>query len=521
MIKIRKRNLAAIDIGTNSFHLVVAEADILSGRFHTLARDKEIVRLSSGSTDMKYIHEEAMVRGLSVLKRFSDLAQTYGAPVRAVATSAVREALNRDEFIRRARIETGINVEIASGTEEARLIHLGVLQALPVIRKRILLIDIGGGSTEILIAKGRRIFYSNSIKLGAVRLMQRFFPSETLNRKSVSECRKYVQGMLGPIVREIKDHPFDIAIGTSGTIMNIANIFRARGSKNGEASLNGFRITDSDLCDVADVILGMTAPADRLRIAGLDPKRADIIAAGAILVSSIVREFDLQELVISDFGLREGVLFDSIEKLHPKKSVDPLHDLRFQSAVHLAERCQYEKKHSHQVTRLALSLFLQTQRLHYLGEEEREFLESAALLHEIGLFVSHDSHHRHSYYLIRNAELAGFTENEKAIIANIARYHRKSYPKFKHEGFGLLSPEDQAIVLKLASILRIADGLDRSHASAVDHLNVRITDGQIHITAFCNRKHDPSMEQWGAERNQELFEKTFNIKLKVSIRLIS
>lgn len=520
-MKIRKRNLAAIDIGTNSFHLVIAEADVISGRFHTLARDKEIVRLGSGSTDMKYIHEEAMVRGLSVLKRFSDLARTYGAPVRAVATSAVREALNRDEFIRRVRIETGIIVEIASGTEEARLIHLGVLQALPVIRKRILLIDIGGGSTEILIAKGRRIFYSNSIKLGAVRLMQRFFPSETLNRKSVSECRKYVQGMLGPIVREIKVHPFDIAIGTSGTIMNLANILQSRKPKTGDASLNGVRISASDLYGVADEILGRPASADRLRIAGLDPKRADIISAGAILASSIFREFDLQELVISDFGLREGVLLDSIEKLHPKKSIDPLHDLRFQSSVHLAERCRYEKKHSHQVTRLALSLFLQTERLHNLGEEQREFLESAALLHEIGLFVSHDSHHRHSYYLIRNAELAGFTENEKAVIANIARYHRKSHPKFKHEEFGTLSPEDQDVVLKLASILRIADGLDRSHASAVDHLKVRIIDGHLNLTAFCNRKHNPSMEQWGAERNQELFEKTFNVKVKVSIRSVS
>jgi len=520
-MKIRKRNFAAIDIGTNSFHIVIAEVDVISGRFHTLARDKEIVRLGSGSTDMKYIHEEAMVRGLSVLKRFSDLAKTYGAPVRAVATSAVREALNRDEFIRRVRIETGINVEIASGIEEARLIHLGVLQALPVIRKRILLLDIGGGSTEILIAKGRRIFYSNSIKLGAVRLMQRFFPSETLNRKAVSECRKYVRGMLAPIVREVKSYPFDIVIGTSGTIMNLANILRARRSKNIDASLNGFRITAGDLYDVADEILGKPVSADRLRIAGLDPKRADIIPAGAILTSSIFKEFDLQELVISDFGLREGALFDSIEKLHPKKSADPLHDLRFQSAVHLAERCRYEKKHSHQVTRLALSLFMQTQRLHNLGEEEREFLESAALLHETGLFVSHDSHHRHSYYLIRNAELAGFTENEKAVIANVARYHRKSYPKFKHEGFSTLSSEDRDVVSKLASILRIADGLDRSHSSAVDHLNVRIMGEHMHITAFCNRKHDPSMEQWGAERNQELFEKTFNVKVRVSFRFLS
>jgi exopolyphosphatase/guanosine-5'-triphosphate,3'-diphosphate pyrophosphatase len=517
-MKNRKRNLAAIDIGTNSFHLVVAEVDVISGRFHTLARDKEIVRLGSGTTDMKLIHEEAMARGLSVLKRFSDLAQTYNAPVRAIATSAVREALNKDEFLRRARIETGVNIEIASGTEEARLIHLGVLQSLPVIRKKILLLDIGGGSTEILIAKGRKIFYSNSIKLGAVRLMQRFFPSETLNRKAISECREYVRGMLGPIVRDIKSHPFDVAIGTSGTIMNLANILQLRRSKNREAPLNGVHITANDLYDVADEILGKPTSAERLRISGLDPKRADIMPAGAILASSLFRELHIRDLTISDFGLREGVLFDSIEKLHPKKSSDPLHDLRYKSSIHLAESCRYEKNHSHQVTRLALSLFQQTRRLHHFGEEEREFLESAALLHEIGLFISHTSHHQHSYYLIRNAELAGFTENEKAIIANVARYHRKSFPKFKHEGFRNLTAKDQEIVSKLASLLRIADGLDRSHKSAVDHVKVRTIGRLMYITAFCNRKHDPTMEQWGTERNQELFEKTFSMQVRVSIR---
>ena len=484
---------------------------MISGRFHTLARDKEIVRLGSG-TDMKYIHEEAMARGLSVLKRFSNFAQTCGAPVRAIATSAVREALNKEEFLRRARIETGINIEIASGTEEARLIHLGVLQALPVIRKRILLLDIGGGSTEILVATGRRIFYSNSIKLGAVRLMQRFFPIGNAQSKGDFRMPEVCSGNVGtncsrhqiPSIRHRYRHFGNHnEFGQHHSTPEIKNqgCSTERRPNNSQGSLY-----------VSEEILRRPTSADRMRISGLDPKRADIIPAGAILASSLFREFHLQKLTISDFGLREGVLFDSIEKLHPKKSSDPLHDLRYKSSIHLAESCRYEKKHSHQVTRLALSLFQQTQRLHHLGEEEREFLEQAALLHEIGLFISHTSHHQHSYYLIRNAELAGFTENEKAIIANVARYHRKSLPKLKHEGFRILSAKDQDIVSKLASLLRIADGLDRSHKSAVDHLKVRIIGRHMHITAFCKQKHDPTMEQWGAERNQELFEKTFNMQ---------
>jgi exopolyphosphatase/guanosine-5'-triphosphate,3'-diphosphate pyrophosphatase len=514
----QKINLAAIDIGTNSFHLVIAEVDALLCRFRTLVRDKEIVRLGSGTTDMKYITDEAMTRGLGVLKRFSNLAQTYGAPVRAIATSAIREALNQDEFIRRARIEAGVTVEIASGAEEARLIQLGVLQALPVIRKRILLLDVGGGSTEILIGRGRRIHYSNSIKLGAVRLMLRFFPAEVVNRKAIAECRKYIKGMLWPIVRDIKSHPYDLVVGTSGTMMNLASIIRLHSVKNPDTPLNGFTIQADDLQDATENILKHPTSAGRLHIAGLDPKRADIIPAGAILASEIFKELGIRELTISDFALREGVLLDSIEKLHPRRASDPLHDLRYKSAIHLAENCRYEKKHSHQVTRLALSLFQQTQRLHNLGEEEREFLESAALLHEIGLFVSHESHHRHSYYLIRNAELAGFTENEKAIIANVARYHRKSHPKLKHEGFRILSQKDRTTVAKLASLLRIADGLDRSHSTAIDRVRVRLTSRHVYITACCRRKRDTTLEQWGVERNQVLFEETFNMRVSVNVR---
>ncbi|MBN2338530.1 MAG: Ppx/GppA family phosphatase [Acidobacteria bacterium] len=517
-MKSRKRNLAAIDIGTNSFHLVVAEADVASGRFRTLARDKEIVRLGAGATDMKHLGEEAIARGIGVLRRFADMAAAYGAPVRAVATSAVREALNREEFIRRARVEAGIGVEIASGAEEARLIHLGVLQALPVMRKTILLMDIGGGSTELLLGKGRRVFYANSVKLGAVRLTQRFFPSEAITRKAVRQCREYVRGMLGPVVREIRSHSYDLAVGTSGTLMNLAGIIALRRSPKNSASLNGFRLTAGELYDVAGEILAKPTSSERLGIAGLDPKRADIIPAGAILAECLFQECGLEALTLSDFGLREGVLLDSIEKMHPRKRSDPLRNLRLKSSLHLAENCRYEKMHARQVARLALELFDRTRRLHGLGEEEREFLESAALLHEIGLFVSHDAHHRHSYYLIRNAELAGFTENEKAVVANIARYHRKSLPKVKHEGFRLLSPRDRERVTRLSSLLRIADGLDRSHASAVEHVHVRRNGRRLSVTALCRRGHDPALERWGAERNQELFERTFGLEVRVSIR---
>src|SRR5512138_689145 len=191
--------LAAVDIGTNSFHLIIAEADIESGSFKILGREKEIVRLGSGSTDMKYLSPEAITRGIETLKLFKGLADSAEAPLRAIATSAVREASNQYEFIRKAWNEAGVKIEVASGYEEARFIYLGVLQALQVFDKQILLIDIGGGSTEFLIGQKREILYDNSLKLGAIRFTQKFFEPDKIESKEIKECRKYIQGNMNPV----------------------------------------------------------------------------------------------------------------------------------------------------------------------------------------------------------------------------------------------------------------------------------------------------------------------------------
>jgi exopolyphosphatase / guanosine-5'-triphosphate,3'-diphosphate pyrophosphatase len=513
----KRAPLAAIDIGTNSFHLIVAEVGAVSGRFRVLDREKEIVRLGSGSSDMKHLSVAAMQRGIETLLRFKRIADAAGANIRAVATSAVREALNRDDFVQRVKNKAGIAIEIVSGVEEARLIYLGILQALPVFEEKILLVDIGGGSTEFLIGQRRDIFYDNSLKIGAVRLTERFFRGGKVTPESVRNCREYLSVAMHPVIRSIRETGYDRAVGSSGTITSIAGMIRSAGKENPPATLNGATFSKDELGDLLPVILKSRTTKSRSKLEGLDPGRADIIVAGALILEQIFKEARIKEMVVSEYALREGILLDTIEKKSRGKHHHNFDDIRYQSVLHLADTLRFERLHSTQVAALALRIFDQTRDLHHLGNAEREFLESAALLHEVGLFVSHAQHHRHSYYLIRNSELFGYNEYEKEIIANVARYHRKSHPKPKHEAFGSLDEKGKDIVRKLASILRIADGLDRTHSSLISDVICRRSRNTI---TFRLRKVNSSpidIEIWGAGRKKELFEETFGIQLRFKV----
>ena len=484
-------------------------------QFRILDREKEIVRLGSGSADMKYLSRPAIDRGIVALRRFCRIAEAFDAPVRALATSAVREALNRDEFLRRVRNETGIRIEVASGIEESRLIYLGVLQALPVFSRKVLCIDIGGGSTEYLLGRRKNVISTNSVKLGALRLTHMFFPDGKTGSRSIRECRRYIRGMLTPIVRQTTLHEPFTAVGSSGTIQNIARIIRAYRGDPFDGSLNNTQFGAGELEEVVDLICSKDTPEERLSIEGLDPSRSDIITAGALILRQSFREFGLKSMRVSEYALREGILYDTMEKRQNGHESDHLKNIRFNSILNLSSTFNNEIRHGRQVAKLALSIFDQTAPLHDLGGREREFLEAAALLHEIGLFVSHDQHHRHTYYIIRNAELMGFTEDEKEIIANVARYHRKSHPKLKHEGFSALSEDDQETVRKLAGILRIADGLDRSHRSNVGSVRVSRRGEHLRFDLTAHRHANLDLEIWGVELKKGLFEDTFDVRLRM------
>ncbi len=509
--------LAAIDIGTNSFHLVVVEADPKTANFKILGREKEVVRLGSGSTDMKYLNAEAIERGIASLKRFKNISDSMNATIRAIATSAVREAKNQNDFIRKAKHETGINIEVASGVEEARYIYLGVLQALPVFDEKILLIDIGGGSTEFLVGHKREIYYDNSLKLGAMRMTQRFFKDKEPDSKDVKDCRKYVKGIMSTVVRELWESDFEKVIGSSGTIMNIANIINLKRGGDEETKLNNFTYRKDELLEVVEEIISAKSIKERKEIPGLDSSRADILAAGAIILEQIFCELKIKEITVSEFALREGIIYDTIEKEFKHIKHDHLSDLRYNSVMKVAENYKLDKKHGLHVAKLSLQLFDQTDLVHKLGYPEREFLEAAAILHECGCFISHTQHHRHSYYLIRNSEMLGFTENEKEIIANIARYHRKSHPKEKHSDFVKLTNEDRIIVSKLAAILRIADGLDRPHKSDCEITSCEIGKDEIKIILSTKDNSSFDLVLWGAEQKKDLFEEVFGMNVKLGI----
>jgi exopolyphosphatase/guanosine-5'-triphosphate,3'-diphosphate pyrophosphatase len=506
--------LAAIDIGTNSIHLVVARTTP-GGGFETIAREKEMVRLGSGPGDMKRLAPDAIDRGVAALKRFRQVADISGASIRAVATSAVREAENRDDFVRRAREEAGIEVEVVTGAEEARLIHLGVLQAVAVQGDQVLLIDIGGGSTEFVVGRGTEVLEARSLKLGAIRLTNRFFRDEPLTNGQVKQCRSYVRAYLAPVARDVRRHGFDVALGSSGTILSIAEMVLAlRGEEPGR-TVGNVTFTRKELGKVVAALVSAPTAKQRLKTPGLDPRRADIIVAGAILLDEAAAILGFDAMTVSDYALREGILLDTLQRtsasLHER-----LADIRTRSVRHLSELYPEEQAHSQRSMELAIELFDGTADLHRLGPDHRELLQAAALLANVGLVISHDRHHLHSYYVIRNAEhLRGFTEREVELIAQVARYHRKSAPKLKHEAFAALTPAEQRVVQVLAGILRIAIALDRTHGHVVEDLTCRRKGQDLTVTLAVGG--DPSLELYTAEERKDLLETALDVRLRFEV----
>jgi len=464
---------------------------------------------------MKHISKAAMLKAIKVLKRFGHAAQLMGATVRAVATSAVREALNQAEFIKKVQAKTGIKIEVISGFEEAWLIYLGVIQSLPVFNKKILMVDIGGGSTEFFIGRKAKVHFDDTIKLGAVRLTARYFSRGKISGKEVSQCREYVSGMLSPVARQIKHFDYDLVVGTSGTILAIAKMVEAAKDSQPAPSTNNFYFNRKELSVAINKIVSCHTIKQRQNIPGLDPDREDIITAGALILEGIFKVLNIKRMLVSEYSLKEGLLWDTIQKKSNLRGREYFQDTKAASVLSLAWLCRYEARHSQQVCRLALGIFDQLSGYHGLSEIHRSYLKAAAILHDIGLFLSRSQHHRHSYYLIRNAELLGFTENEKEIIANVARYHRKSHPKLKHEGFSRLNKTDRIMVKKLAAILRIADGLDRGHTCAVSRVLCTIKNKNIFIKAKPKNRKDVWLELWAARQKKGLLENSFRVKVYI------
>jgi exopolyphosphatase/guanosine-5'-triphosphate,3'-diphosphate pyrophosphatase len=504
--------LAALDIGTNSFHLVVAR--LHDNGFEVVTREKEMVRLGHGGGDMKQLSTDAMDRGISSLRRMHRIAAAHGATVRAVATSAVREARNADEFLARARREAKIDIEVISGLEESRLIHLGVLQAVPAFDKRLILVDIGGGSTEVLIGERGETLTARSFKLGAVRLTDRFFPHGTTSSAAVKDCRSYVRSILATFEREVEELGYEIAIASSGTAETVSRMIHAARDDTPLHTFNRFEFTVNELQSITETLVKKKSSDDRRGMPGLDPGRADIIVAGALVLEGVADIYGIKSFVFSEAALREGVLLDTIARLQGG-ALHHLRDVSRHSIRALAERCDDDPSHSAHVAALALQLFDATVDLHHLPPDAREYLEAGALLANVGLVISHSKHHLHSYYVIRNSELTGLTDTEIEIIAQIARYHRKSAPKASHDDFGRLSADDQRLVKTLAGILRVAIGLDRSHDGRVQSLMAQVRRDRLVIEAAGKRGKEISLELYTANERADLLEEVLGQRVAI------
>jgi exopolyphosphatase/guanosine-5'-triphosphate,3'-diphosphate pyrophosphatase len=504
--------LAALDIGTNSFHLVVARTR--GDGYEIVTREKQTIRLGHGGGDMKELSQDAMDRGVAALRRMKQIADSHAAPVRAVATSAVREALNRSIFIRRAWKEAGIRVDIISGLEEARLIHLGVLQAIPAFDRRLILVDIGGGSTEVLVGERGETLAARSFKLGAVRLTDRFFPGGRIQRNSVEECRSYVHSVIAGFEPEVAAAGFTIAVASSGTAETVAALVVAGRGDPPLRTLNRLEFTRRELDGVVATLTSRATAEARAKVRGLDAARADIIVAGALVLQCVAEAFDVPAFTFSEGALREGVLVDTIARMQGGQ-LHHLRDVSRRSVRQLAERCDSDVAHSEHVADLALQLYDATQLVHHLPRDCRDYLEAAALLANVGVVISHSKHHLHSYYVIRNSELAGLTDNEIEMIALIARYHRKSAPKPSHTEYERLSEDDKLVVRTLSAILRIAIGLDRGHAARVERVRVARDGERLVVEALGRDGVDVALEVYTAHERSGLLAEVFGLTVDV------
>ena len=514
-----ERPLAAIDIGTNSFHMVVARVgEVADGpAFEVIAREKVMVRLGASSGDMKVLAPDAIDRGVAALVRLARIAAIHDADVVAVATSAVREADNARVFLDRVRDEAGLEIEVVSGVEEARLIHLGVLQAVPAFDQRLVLIDIGGGSTEILVGERGEVLAAGSFKLGAIRLTQRFFATDRTHPGAVDSCRRFVRSALVPMVRQVERVGFGIAVASSGTAETVASMVNAARGAEPPRTFNNFTMDATEIHDAVELLASVASAAERRALPGVDPTRADILLAGAVILEQAVLALDIDEVVFSDGALREGVLLDALSRRRGA-TLHHLRDLRRRSVVHLAEAMDDDVAHSTRAAGFALDLFDGTASIHGLGDDSRELLEAGALLANVGLSVSHSEHHKHSYYVVRHSDrLTGFTDHEIELIALVARYHRKSAPKTKHPEFASLRPEDQHRVRVLAGLLRVAIALDRSHRGAVDHIEVVVDDGGTVTVRLVPRPGlDVDLELESAVQRRDLLESVLGRSVEFS-----
>jgi len=505
----------AIDVGTNSIHLIMCEISP-EGDFNILGRDKELVRLGEGGFAHHVLTDRAIEAGLAALTRFSKMASLKGVHrLRAVATSAVREARNGGDFVERVRDQLGLQLHIITPIEEARLIYLAVRHAVDLGRQSNLIVDIGGGSVEFIAGNADDPQELISVKLGSSRLAELFLAGDPPTISELKGLRRHLETHLAPVFKRLAPHRPTRCIATSGTAENIATVIAHRRGAREIDSPSQLRVSRQELKALLTGLSGATR-AERARIEGIDPGRVDSIMPGTILLHIVLKTFDLPGFDYCDMALREGIIIDHIarQRAHLRaRATWP--DPRTRSVIQLADRCAYRAEHAGQVARLADSIFDQLAELHQLPLAYRDILHFACILHDVGYLIAHKGHHKHSYYLIRNGGLKGFDDREIELIANLARYHRKGRPKKSHYSFQNLDGEGRKALRKLIPILRLANALDRTHYSVVDSVACEVLPDRVSVTVRSDK--DVELELWTANRQSESFEAAYGRPLEITL----
>ena len=501
------RLLQAIDIGTNSVRSIVVEVPP-SGRHRVIDNEKEMTRLGQGLEATGKLDTDAVERTITALTAMMEIGRNLGvSEVRAIATEAVRRASNGEELVRRLHDEAGLDVEVISAQEEGRLVWLSAASLAKGMPNSVV-VDIGGGSVEVVQAVGDEPVSIASMPIGARVSTERYLTEDPPSDASFKRLKRAVRRTLHDRVTPLQ-HGVPTVVGSGGAITTIAGLVAGMRGRRYE-SLQGVQIERPEIMQLLG-ILSHSTPEQRLAMTGMPADRVDIILAGTLVLAEVLKLFGAGSVLVNARGIREGIVLDTLAS---GGAVEPAPD-HMRAVRDVGERYRYDRQHAEHVRELSLSIFDQLARPLHLDAADRRLLESAAMLHDIGYYIAYDRHHRHSYHLILHSGLPGFTRPEIAMVAAIARYHTKALPKRSHESWSAIEPADRATVRQLAAILRIADGLDRGRGARVESVVV-FDDGEA--TRFeLHSDEDLHAEVYGVGKKKDLFEETFGRSVEVSV----
>lgn len=501
--------IAALDVGSNSLHLLVVEAQP-DGTFQPLAQEKEMLRLGDVVSRTGRVTDVALEGLLSSVRRLAALADAQNAEeMVARATAALRDADNGAAVVDRIEEVTGVHVEVISGVEEARLIFGAVRASVVIDPAPALCLDLGGGSLEIMVGDGDGLRWATSVRLGVARLTAELVANDPPSGTDRRRLRQLVTSVLAPVAEQIQRFAPRSLIGTSGTFCDLAAMATAFGGGALPTSINHVTVTKDQLSAVHEEIMRRSVSARR-RMEGLDARRADLIPAGSMVLMTAMDLFGMDAMTVSDWALREGIVLDAIGHHDLVDWTGDQAAIRRSSVLNLCRRCSWDERHGRQVARLALSLFDQLADVHGLGPADRELLEYGALLHDIGEHVAVEGHHKHTAYLIEHGRLRGFDPEEIAVLSCLGRFHRRGEPKVSFAPYAALGADAQERVTESVAILRLADGLDRSHLGTVRRVHVDTAKGGT-VTIGIEAEGDADLQLWGVRRKRDLFERVFGV----------